>query len=46
MVGKQLLRIDDVRRIVALSRSEICRLIGLGRFPKPIPLGERAVAWG
>ncbi len=30
---------------VGLSRSEIYRLIGLQRFPRPVPLGERVVAW-
>jgi len=45
MVEKQLVRLPEVRRIVALSRSEIYRQIRLERFPSPIPLGERAVAW-
>lgn len=44
-MAKQLCRLPRVREIVALSRSEIYRLIALGKFPKPIPLGERAVAW-
>lgn len=42
---KSLLRLPDVRRRVALSRSEIYRLIALGRFPRGVPLGERARAW-
>lgn len=42
---KQLLRLPDVRRTVGLSRSEIYRLISLGRFPAPVPLGERIRAW-
>ncbi len=42
---KRLLRLPDVREAVGLSRSEIYRLIGLGRFPAPVPLGERIVAW-
>ena len=42
---KQLLRLPAVRGIVGLSRSEIYRLISLGRFPRPCPLGERARAW-
>ena len=42
---KQLLRLKQVREIVALSRSEIYRQIGLGRFPRQIPLGDRARAW-
>ena len=45
MSEKRLLRLLDVRRGVGLSRSEIYRLIALGKFPKPVPLGERAVAW-
>ena len=42
---KQLIRLPQVRQAVALSRSEIYRLISLSRFPRPVPLGERAVAW-
>jgi len=42
---KCLGRLAQVRQRVPLSRSEIYRLISLGRFPKPVPLGERAVAW-
>lgn len=42
---KQLLRINQVRERVGLSRSEIYRLMALQRFPRPIPLGERARAW-
>jgi prophage regulatory protein len=34
-----------VRKTVGLSRSEIYRLMALGRFPLPVPLGERARAW-
>ena len=42
---KQLVRLPRVREAIGLSRSEIYRLISLGQFPKPIPLGARAVAW-
>ena len=42
---KRLLRLPQVREAVALSRSEIYRLISLGRFPRSVPLGERTVAW-
>jgi len=42
---RKLLRLRDVLEVVRLSRSEVYRLMSLGRFPKPIPLGERAVAW-
>jgi prophage regulatory protein len=37
----QLLRIDDVARIVSLSASHIYLLVSQGRFPKPILLGSR-----
>ncbi|MCL4671257.1 helix-turn-helix transcriptional regulator [Burkholderia pseudomallei] len=30
---------------VGLSKSEIYRRIQAGTFPKPIPLGARAVGW-
>lgn len=30
---------------VGLSKSEIYRRIQAGAFPKPIPLGTRAVGW-
>lgn len=41
----KLLRIKTVCSLVGLSTSEIYRLISLGKFPKSIPLGDRAVAW-
>lgn len=44
-MAKFLGRLPQVRQKVGFSRSEIYRLISLGRFPRPIPLGERAVAW-
>lgn len=44
-MAKVLLRRKQVQERVNLSRSELYRLIGLGRFPRQIPLGERARAW-
>jgi prophage regulatory protein len=44
-MSKALLRLPQVRQHVGLSRSELYRLIKLGRFPRPVPLGERARAW-
>jgi prophage regulatory protein len=44
-MNKQLLRLPQVRAIVGLSRSEIYRLVSLGRFPRPVPLGQRIRAW-
>ena len=42
---KRLLRLTDVRERVPYSRSTIYQLIAQGKFPKPINIGERAVAW-
>jgi prophage regulatory protein len=42
---KQLVRLPQVKQTVGYSRSEIYRLIALNRFPKPIRIGDRAVAW-
>ena len=44
-MAKFLGRLPQVRQKVGFSRSEIYRLISLRRFPKPVLLGERAVAW-
>ena len=44
-MAKFLLRRKQVQERVGLSRSEIYRLIALGRFPRPVPLGERIRAW-
>lgn len=41
----KLLRLADVRDRVPYSRSTIYQLIAQGKFPKPINIGERAVAW-
>jgi prophage regulatory protein len=40
-----LLRMDQVRKRTGLSRSTIYERIKLGRFPQPIRLGARSVAW-
>lgn len=40
-----LLRRKQVQERVGLSRSEIYRLMKLGRFPMSVPLGERIRAW-
>ncbi len=42
---KSLLRFRQVREIVPLSRSEIYRRIALSKFPKPVKIGKRAIAW-
>ena len=44
-MAKILLRRKQVQERVNLSRSELYRLMGVGRFPRSIRLGERAIAW-
>jgi prophage regulatory protein len=41
----RMLRLPEVVRRTALSRSQIYRLIDLGTFPRQVPLGERAAGW-
>jgi prophage regulatory protein len=41
----QLLRLPQVMSRVGLRPTRIYELMGDGLFPKPIRLGERAVAW-
>lgn len=45
MKTKQLLRMPDVIVQVALSKSQIYKLIKEGSFPKPIKVGSRVSAW-
>jgi prophage regulatory protein len=40
-----MLRLPEVMKRTALSRSQIYRLIDFGEFPKQVPLCERAVGW-
>ena len=42
---KKFLRLSGVRERVPYSRSTIYQLVAQGKFPKPISLGGRAVAW-
>ena len=42
---QQLLRLKQVRSITGLGRSTIYRWMEAGRFPKPVRLGPRSVAW-
>lgn len=39
------LRMPSVLRITGLGRSTIYRLVAEHRFPSPVKLGRRAVAW-
>ncbi|QGN53471.1 AlpA family transcriptional regulator [Novosphingobium sp. Gsoil 351] len=40
-----LLRLPAVINRTGLSRSRIYSLLGMGRFPAPVKLGGRVVAW-
>ncbi|MCK9365900.1 MAG: AlpA family transcriptional regulator [Metallibacterium scheffleri] len=40
-----LLRLPQVTAQTGCARSTIYDAIAAGRFPKPIPLGSRTVAW-
>jgi prophage regulatory protein len=42
---KRLIRLPEVIATAGLGRTEIYRLMALGRFPKAVPLGARATAW-
>jgi prophage regulatory protein len=41
----QFLRMPQLKQKVALSRSQIYRLIQQGEFPKPIKLGDKIAVW-
>ncbi len=40
-----LLRFPALAQLTGLSRSTVDRLEKLGRFPRRVKLGDRAVAW-
>ena len=40
-----LLRPQDVLKVLGISRTTLARWRAAGRFPKPIRLGERILAW-
>jgi len=44
-VGERFLRRPEVERITGLGRSTLYLYIADGRFPRPIKLSERLVAW-
>ena len=43
--SEKFLRLAEVQRRVPYSRSSIYQLASQGKFPKPVSLGARAVAW-
>ena len=42
---QKILRLHQLTAVTGLKRSAIYAQIAEGTFPKPIPLGERAVGW-
>lgn len=40
-----LLREADVKRLTGLSRSQRYRMVKAGKFPAPVQVSDRAVAW-
>ena len=45
MTAQRLLRRREVESITGLSRSSIYDEMAKERFPKPVTIGPRAVAW-
>ena len=45
MSGLQMLRRQDVEKKTGLSKATVYRLVKERKFPQPIQLTERAVAW-
>jgi prophage regulatory protein len=44
-IPHRLLRLPAVLELVGLGRSRIYDLVSEGRFPAPVRLSDRAVAW-
>ncbi|WP_082535873.1 AlpA family transcriptional regulator [Methylibium sp. Root1272] len=43
--GSPFLRMPTVMRMTGLGRSTIYRMMAESKFPRPVRLGSRAVAW-
>ena len=41
----RFIRIKEVSEITGLAKATIYRYVNAGKFPRPIPLGGRRVAW-
>ncbi|KWW37556.1 prophage regulatory protein [Cupriavidus metallidurans] len=42
---RKVLRARDIAEMTGLARPTIYYYVKLGQFPKPIPLGAKAVGW-
>lgn len=45
MRDEELLRIKKVSKITGVGRSTIYKWMDEGRFPRPLKIGGRAIAW-
>ena len=43
--SRTLIRINDVLRLVAISRSHLYAMVKCGEFPPPLKLSTRSSAW-
>ncbi len=41
----RLMKLPEVMRMTALSRSEVYRRVAARQFPTPVRLGSQAIAW-
>lgn len=41
----RILRMDDIQKLLSVSRATIYRWMEAGHFPKPFHLGPNAIAW-
>ena len=41
----KVLKAKQVAEEINVSVPQVCKLVSLGRFPKPIKLGERGSGW-
>ena len=45
MSNSKVLKVKDVASEISISVPQVYKLVSLGRFPKPIKLGERGSGW-
>lgn len=41
----RIIRLPEVVDRIGMSRGSVYRLMSIGRFPKSVKIGERAVGW-
>ena len=45
MSNSKVLKVKEVASEISVSVPQVYKLVSLGRFPKPIKLGERGSGW-